>query len=247
MTLHNSPFSKHGIKHLSASSLNLHRNEPALWCLKYLMKKKDGVGPGAWRGSAVEAGLDYWLFKKDEKTSLQKAYERFELDAQGLAEDDVEKERGLIPAILNQAMEAFADLGQPVARQLKCETWLDGIEVPIIGFIDYVYPDFDVDLKTTLRLPSAPRPDHEKQVSLYTKARNKPCRLVYVTDKKHKPYPVENTDSHIRDLTIQARALRKQLWLCDSAQEFSEIVAPDFNKFYWNENTIKEANTIWNI
>ena len=51
------PFETHGIKHLSPSSLNMWRNSPGIWTLKYLLRLDDGGSPAMWRGSAVEAGL----------------------------------------------------------------------------------------------------------------------------------------------------------------------------------------------
>jgi hypothetical protein len=34
----NDPFARHGIKHLSPSSLNMWRNSPGIWTLKYLLR-----------------------------------------------------------------------------------------------------------------------------------------------------------------------------------------------------------------
>ena len=55
------PFEKHGIKHLSASSLNMYAEQPAFWSLKYLLGFKEEGNAKMWCGSAVEAGLDLWL------------------------------------------------------------------------------------------------------------------------------------------------------------------------------------------
>ena len=56
------PFERHGIDHLSPSSLRLWRDAPAVWIGKYLLRAPDEVGPGAWRGKAVEAGVDQLLY-----------------------------------------------------------------------------------------------------------------------------------------------------------------------------------------
>ena len=50
-------FARHGIDHLSASSVNLFIAQPALWCASYLMKKRPPVGPAAHRGTAIECGV----------------------------------------------------------------------------------------------------------------------------------------------------------------------------------------------
>ena len=50
-------FERHGIDHLSASSLNLRRASPGLWAARYLAGLSED-GAAMWRGSAVEAGLE---------------------------------------------------------------------------------------------------------------------------------------------------------------------------------------------
>src|SRR5258708_22734871 len=51
------PFDRHGITHLSPSSLALYRAAPALWGLRYLFGVRDETGAFAARGKAVEAAL----------------------------------------------------------------------------------------------------------------------------------------------------------------------------------------------
>jgi hypothetical protein len=50
-------FERHGIDHLSASSLNLWRASPGLWCARYLADLKEDGNLAMWRGTAVEAGI----------------------------------------------------------------------------------------------------------------------------------------------------------------------------------------------
>ena len=59
------PFERFGIGHLSPSSLRLFRAEPACWIGRYMLKVPDEAGAGAWRGQAVEAGVDRLLFGFD--------------------------------------------------------------------------------------------------------------------------------------------------------------------------------------
>lgn len=55
-------FERHGITHLSPSSVNLFIAQPALWAASYLMKKRAAVGPAAHRGTAIEVGVEAGLF-----------------------------------------------------------------------------------------------------------------------------------------------------------------------------------------
>ena len=55
------PFERHGIEHLSASSLNLWAAEPALWIMERLLGRKALPGVPAARGKAVEHGVHLGL------------------------------------------------------------------------------------------------------------------------------------------------------------------------------------------
>lgn len=225
------------INHLSPSSLSLFRSQPALWVLKYLMGARDEAGPAAWRGSAVEAGLDVILYKVPGDPWV-KANERFELDAQGEARDDMDKQRGLLAPLLQQATEAVKELGLPNARQFKIEHWLDGIEWPILGYVDYLYPEFGFDLKTTERMPSEPRADHVMQVSLYAAATKRPFRLLYVTPKKFQWFSI--TPEHQAIALSEARAIARNIQAllglsADPARLLAALPA-DFENFRWSSN-----------
>ena len=69
-------FDRHGIRHLSASALNLWKSDPALYAGKYLLRWSEDAGPNAWLGSAVEAGLTAWLYKRDIATAKEAAERR---------------------------------------------------------------------------------------------------------------------------------------------------------------------------
>ena len=176
------------------------------------------------------------------------ALDNFALNTGGVIDDDHDEERDAIPPMLGQAMAAMKGAPRLVARQVAIETWLDGIGVPVIGYCDYVLEDAAiVDLKTTHRMPSGPKPDHLRQVAVYNKARQAPVSLLYVTTKKFARLhiPQEACDDAIRDMTRVATSLQSILSVCDTATDAGRFVAPDFSKFYWNADTRKLAMEVW--
>jgi hypothetical protein len=244
------PFERHGIKHLSPSALNLWANEPAFWALKYLHNVRDEMGPAARRGTAVEAGLDVFLLDRQStrQACTTAAVDNFRLNTGGVTDDDYDREASLIEPMLTQALGALRDAPPLLARQIKIETWLDNIPVPIIGFLDYVFEDQSiVDLKTTARLPSAPRPDHLRQAAIYAHARQAPVSLLYVTDKKHARYHAspDQVAESLADVTRIARSLARVLAASDTAADVAEFVTPKFDSFYWTEETKTQARSIW--
>lgn len=231
-----SPFAKHGIDHLSPSSLALYRNQPSLWVLRYLHGLRDEANAAMWRGTAVEAGVDKILYEQcTDDAAIEAALKSFELNAQGDLSEDVAKERAAIPDFVRQAAVMFRPLGVPDARQLKIEYWVDGVEVPVIGLIDYKWPDFLHDLKTTYRLPSEPRSDHAIQVSIYSEAKGIRPWLSYVTPKKGVAFPVDDREQTMRVVRHSARAIRAMLERASDKNEAASFFAPDFDSYLWND------------
>lgn len=242
------PFERHGIEHLSPSSLNLYAANPSLWVGRYLLKWSDEFGPAASRGTAIEAGLDLWLFDRTKAAEAEAvALANFADRTQGVADDEHEAERANIAPMLRQAIEALKDAPVPVGRQMRVEYYANGIEVPIIGFCDYIFDDFILDLKTTKACPSSIKADHARQVALYSAAKSKPARILYVTGKKSANYLVTDEESAValRDLERHARAVRHLLKHSFDANEAAKFFAPVLDDFRWSPKTVDAANQLW--
>lgn len=242
------PFERHGIKHLSASSLRLYRDQPAAWVLRYLAGVKDEAGPAAWRGQAVEAGLDHCLLGQPE-FSAKAMHLAFEERAAGVADDQIHKEREALPQFMAQAREALKDKPPlpPKGQQKRIQIELPGVEVPVIGFIDYLWPDHGVDLKTTWRMPSEPQPAHVEQMAIYAKATGLPFSLLYVTPKKYSMHEVTQSMAAeaMERVLIGARAIRHLLGKVDSAEDALRLYAPDLTTYHWSPPLIEAANKFY--
>lgn len=241
------PFERFGIKHLSPSSLNLFQASPALWAGRYMFGWKDDAGPAAKRGTAVEAGLDVWLWERNPEKALGAALDNFALNTQGVAEADYEKERGYIVPMLTQAISALESAPTPLARQVKIECWFDGLSVPVIGYIDYLWPDRLRDLKTTLRVPSELKGDHARQVSLYWKVKQLPASILYVSDKKPSELDLKEDEAqrHLWDMQRCADTLQHVLSRVEDRNDFIRFYVPDFDNFRWTEQTKQLAREMY--
>lgn len=242
------PFERHGINHLSPSSLNLYAANPSLWVGRYLLQWQDEFGPAASRGTAIEAGLDLWLFDRSKAVEAEAvALANFMDRTQGLADDDHEAERANIVPMLKQAILALADVPVPIGRQMKIEHYANGIEVPIIGYVDYLFDDFGLDLKTTKACPSSIKADHARQVAVYAEARKRPWKVLYVTAKKSALYELGGNEQAIalRDIERHASAVRHLLKHSFDAQEAAKFFAPSLDDFRWSPKTADAANALW--
>lgn len=237
----NNPWEKFGIKWGSPSSYNLWSANPALWALKYLHRVPDAPGPKAWLGQAVEAALEAQDRTVGAKIFDDKAGE-FRGDPADLAEI-----RKLIEPMYSQANAGILSIGKTGAvYQEKVEHWIDGIAIPTIGYIDFLFEDLLVDLKTTSAMPSKPKPEHARQVAFYAKATGKPAALLYVTPKKWAVYELSaaEIDNAYRELRRAALALQSSLASARDGVEFFERVFTTFDDFRWNPATIRAAKEL---
>lgn len=242
------PFDRFGIKHLSPSALATYRNEPAMWVMRYLFGFKDETGLQMARGKAVEEGVTWGLhFAEDIEESVRAALQAFTEETQGDLSEEAEKERECIPGMVRQALASLRLLGKPNATQVKVETWFDGIEVPVLGYVDYAFESGDVDLKTTLAVPTKGRPDHVAQVAVYHHARKRPQTLLYVSAKKANPIevPLADMEGALWAVKQSAKALRTALLRSTCREEVAELCAPRLDSYYWNDQSRAAALEIW--
>lgn len=240
------PFERFGITHLSPSSLNLYCANQSLWVGKYLMGWKDDMGPAAYRGSAIEAGLDVFLMEGKEAEAKERAEAKFLELTGGQVDEAHDAERVNIVPMLCQAMTALKDFGAPLARQVRIEYQIEGVEVPIIGYVDYSWPDFDLDLKTTKACPSSIKGDHARQFSIYRKARSKPIKAVYVTAKKSALYDLTDEDAalHVADSEAHAKAIRHLLANSKNARDAAKFFPIERSDFRWSDTTLALATAL---
>lgn len=249
-------FEKHGITHLSASSVNLFIAAPALWCASYLMKRRTPVGPAAHRGTAIEAGVEAGLFdpampvEECQKLALAKFHSLTRLSADGR----IEKERKTIAPSVEVALAELRQYGVPAPaedgqRQHKLCVDVPGVSIPVWGFLDFFWPDHGIigDLKTTAKIPSVVGPAHARQGALYTcHGSNLQVRMIYVSEKKVAAYVVEDIAGHLASFVQAAQAIERLLSLSDDAEHITRCFAPDLSSFYWGDQSARRiAQEIW--
>lgn len=233
-------FEQHNIRHLSASSLNLWREQPGLWALRYLAKVKDEMGAAVWRGKAIEAGVEIWLRKRSAEEAMAAAESTFEANAQGEVSDEIDAERAMVAPATEIAIGALQDVPPLLMAQAKIEHWLDGVDVPLIGYVDFIFEDGSLfDLKTTKRIPSEPKPDHARQVGLYMKAREAPGSLLYVSGKKFASHPVpeDSVDTLLAGLRMDALALQEFLGRFETADRAIRSLPMNIDHFMFGDDT----------
>ena len=248
-------FEKHGITHLSASSVNLFISQPSLWCATYLMKRRTPVGPAAHRGTAIECGVEAGLF--DPELPVEEAGKialaRFHSLTRLSADPRIEKEREVIAPSVAVALAELRQYGVPdkpdEGRQHKISYMIEGVPVPVWGFLDFEWPQHGiiVDLKSTARVPSEISPPHGRQGAIYAgPGSNREVRFGYVSAKKITVYALTDIDAHLRSFVSGAQAIERLLSLSDDGEKLTRCFAPDLTSFYWGDASARAlATEIW--
>ena len=250
-----SSFERHGIDHLSASSINLFVAEPAMWAMQKLMGRKSGVGAAAHRGTSIEAGVEMGLFEPDAPVEAcqELAQARFNQLTVLSGDPNREKEFAAIAPSVAIALKELRQYGVPSAadgnRQHRIETRIDGVSVPFIGWLDFWFQDHSiiVDLKTQLRLSSKISEPHARQGAIYHAAHgNAEIRFAYVTPQKIGVYRLDDPRTHLNAVAHVAQSIERFLGLSDDPEELTRSLSPNFDSFYWNDPTTRAlGREVW--
>lgn len=238
---------RHGLKHLSASTLNLFQNAPGLFIIEKLMGRRQPVGCAAHRGNAVEAGIIMGL--NDPQVGLDDciahALKEFDRLSALSTDPNRDKERKGIPGMVSFGIGELGPYGKPSHYQREVSWTHPDLPLPVKGFIDLMWEDHGVivDIKTTFRVPSEISESHARQVASYGLALsdNMDLRLSYVSDKKAVTYRLENARQHVDAMVKVGQALERFLSLSDDPRVLAGYIAPSFDSFYWNDPGARQA------
>ncbi|MCA0318209.1 MAG: PD-(D/E)XK nuclease family protein [Proteobacteria bacterium] len=235
----------------SPSSLNLFAASPSMFVLEKVLGRRQPVGAAAHRGTAVEEGVAFGLDNPDAPTAECVAIAERKFRSLMALNTDPRREKveDGIAAMVERALTALRPYGRPSSKQGFIEWRPEGLTYPIVGYYDFAWDSHGivVDLKTTEKLPSAIKPGHARQVSLYTGG-NMEGRLAYITPAKSAVYQLEDVAAHRACLHRMALACERFLALSDAPQFFVSITAPDLESFYFAPQGARQAAfEVWGV
>ena len=250
-------FARHGIDHLSASSLNLWAAEPAVWAMERLLGFRSPVSALMARGKAVEEGIHGGLIDPQRALDacVEAALAGFDREMALNPDDRRGGERAQIPGYVEHGLAELRQYGIPSGYQDRVEIRLDDVPVPIIGFIDWRFDQHGmvIDLKTSERLPAAIPLSHARQGAIYARAHgNYGMRFAYVKPVAAKKdgravavYELERTEIDRQLIALREIALRlgRFLSLSADARELCGLIVPDYERFHWS-NAVTRARGV---
>lgn len=248
------PWEHHGIDHTSPSSCNLFVVDQALWCMERLLGKRAPTNANMVRGTAAETGIAHGLFNpqaRDEdciETGMSEWRKKMALST----DPRREKTGEMVPEFIKRGLEELRPYGVPTQAQRHVSHAVEGLHVPIIGYLDLLWEDKGIliDLKTTSKMPSEIKCDHARQVALYKAAisDNLDARITYVTDKKVATYRLENHREHLKALEQIALTMQRFLALSKDPHELCGLTFPNYESFYWNDPVLRSHGfKVWGV
>lgn len=235
---------------LSPSSINLFKNNPALWVLKEYYQIRTPSGDPAMRGKLVEDGLNAFLQGTPYEECVDLAHDYWEDPEQRL-----EITNYLDTALL--AIQEFCDSEPEQQLHIECE--IEGVYVH--GYLDYSFEDKCVDLKTTNKLPKlltsnaklgqlpAAKMDNIRQQAIYNIATGKPQYLAYVSPDDYYIHEVQEAEyqrglESVKELATKMKELnsmteeQRLVWTAPFVEKL-------YNHFFVPADIYHKATEIW--
>ena len=233
-------FDKHGIKHLSASSINLWTNAPDVWVAQYLFGKRGPMSAAAMRGICTEDAVVAVLQGKNADGALDAALEKFD-QTFPIGDEKTTKERAMIQPCMELAVQELEQYGEPEfpeegQEKISITAKTDDHEIPVIGYLDLVFPKHGVviDLKTTGRCPSVMSAEHQLQRAIYQKAKgNQIVKFLYVTPKKTNLLEDGDPSEILRKTKTQITRMERFL-RSGTRHDIAGVIPVNPSTFYWN-------------
>tara|TARA_R100000231_G_scaffold63527_1_gene51539 strand:- start:177 stop:1091 length:915 start_codon:yes stop_codon:yes gene_type:complete len=204
-----------GLDHTSPTQSN---KSNGIWAAQYLIctneeRRKFTSKPVMTAGNAAQRGIDTCIVDRlTVDTATKEAVYQYTETAPASwdLDDDYKIQFNAIkdgmPQMVANGIAALKEIfpkyeKTKIKSETKASKYLEGIAVPMVGYIDYESKDVIVELKTKQRkkprynkdgtarcdhgvLPRKPEIAHAKQVGFYKQATNKQIFLVYVNDKE---------------------------------------------------------------
>ena len=268
-------FNKNGLYHFSNSQL---QKPVANWFYDYIYlspeeRRKIIVGENAALGTSAHSGIQNVLCNGVEiEQAIDDAVMEFEFHPANHSEEKRVKFREVLPDMIHTGVNLMAEDFTGAEEERKIELRLEGVILPVIGFVDLFAEGKFAEIKTKAPRMGAPRKDgtrgwskgslpkqpdfsHVQQAAIYNLATGAEPNIVYVSSTDGIIFTPQNCEqlsdnylSYAIDEVRRKCILRQNLLaISDDPKTLAGILEPDFGSFYWANEQIEEAKKLWKI
>ena len=222
------------------------RNDSALGIVYLVLGIREAGSPAMHRGTAVDEAIGSLLTQSTEpdlnqlkRTATNKYRALIESDPEHFNGRYVEQELRVLLRCLDVCFPLMCSWEQPSAYQKEIYLQIEGIEIPVRGFIDLLYPSEVRELKSTVKPKREITQDHVFQVSTYAMAIQQetgewPEACVdYITPDSLQSYALDNVEAQAREVVDTASKIRTLLAAAKDESALRKSVQPDFSRWIW--------------
>ena len=145
-------------------------------------------------------------------------------------------EAGIVMGLLDPAaaIPELRQYGIP-QTQVRIDRLIDGIPVPVIGFIDLHWPEhgLTLDIKTTFRVPSEITTSHARQVGIYVHGTNHQARVAYCSPKRIAVYQLTNPAQPVAEAVQIAQRMDRFLAISPDPLALASLLVPDTDHYFY--------------
>ena len=174
--------------------------------------------------------------------------------------------------MVHQGVDLLAEQFGGSKDEQRIEVSLDGIDVPVIGYIDLVSSDSFCEMKSKsprrgqvkkdgtrgyskASIPAVPEYNHLCQTAIYKEATGLVPTIAYVAEHDAVLFTPDNCDElkpaglahYLEEIRCKAMRWQNLLKISTDPKVLAGIVEPDFTSFYWDEETMQEARELWKM
>ena len=274
-------------KHLSASTINSFIAYRADWFMSKILGQRGKGNPAMFRGTSVEHGVNHFVdhrpkwdspFMSEQDVELMyNCVEEGQRKFKELCLEAGESPTAMLKSIADGVAKAIPTLveiwgSNKPDTQHKLTFRLPGVEIPIIGFLDYLESWHTTirDMKVSARSPSYDKyleryklkQDYQIQGALYKHATGHDVIFHFFvplkTECKEFAIPLVDEDYHwaLEYATMAANRIEKiydimdKPWVFQKPDDIAEVFAamafPNLDAF-WNDKDREFAQAIWGI
>lgn len=269
-------FASVGLHHFSPSQLNMPLPN---WIFDYIYLSKESrrekkVGENAAFGTSVHDAVQAILCHGQSfEDAIDAAVMAFDFHPADESAEKREKYREMISPAVESGVELLSGSFSGAREEEKISITLEGVAIPIIGYIDLINDGVFCECKTKAHrmgkiknngerswvkpsMPNQPEWNHLQQVAVYWKATGFTPTMAYISAEGSTLFTPENCDhlkddmlSHALEQIRQKAIIRQNLiGVSTNPKVLAGLMEPAFDHpFYWNHQFKEDAKELWKL
>lgn len=250
-------FDECGIRYLTASSIDMYRDNPGAWVMRYLYGLQTGSAALA-RTIAVRSAAKHWIYGESLGNVEDRLDEFFQVVCADRGVDihspDARSEHSTLLALFTRTVQALQQLGVghnvgklPLAAGLPHSVWADGLEAPFLAAPAFVFQDFTLELKWGKRCYTDVQPRDLGNLAVQSRVyRDRPQKILYITHSKDSCPEIapERLEAAWAALVVDALALQTFIKTATTREHALAMVPVNPSQFRWDGPTLTRAGEI---